>query len=466
MSADYAVKISYTLDGTASSVILEAVDSTQINMSSQVTSHPISNGREVSDHMIIEPISISIRGVFAPNGQSGSISSMYSFQTLFERLKNEAVICKVVKMKTSTNGGVLFKSRSNMVLQDISWTENITSLSYSFSFKEVINYNIQFNPVTTDAGIIDFDSQLLNITSLSEEMMNFANIDSLIMEACLNAGLATPSFLIDWVGRSSVAAGVLGLAGGSAATWIAGLAAKAIGVAALPGVGQIAAVGIAAVVMSVALYNLIKELVEQDKYRNKIFSEYNDTQERYFSQFYTELRQQLLVMYNEGFKCYNFVADETQTTYIGVGSQTIRFDIEKYVDKTWLQITDPELLSTKEVHSYSYKMKAYKIEDNGDQTVLYQTSDLYGVSKSSVDQCTKRAALFTVTQPVTTSSVTTNIWILCTNLEQKYAGDILEKEGRVVENAPLTDYYILVSDTSYDQILPGLKTIVENALKR
>lgn len=141
MSSNIAYQLSYTLDGQQSTMLLDTINDNRVSASSTLTTRPLVSGDKISDHIYREPVSVTITGTFAINGGTrmtmSANSKLINIEKLFERLKNEGVICTLVKLST-TDKIARFVTRDNMVLSSITWTEKINSLDFEFEFRQIL----------------------------------------------------------------------------------------------------------------------------------------------------------------------------------------------------------------------------------------------------------------------------------------------------------------------------------------
>lgn len=143
MSAGIAYKITCTIDNKETTILLDTINETTVNTSSNLTQHPIVNGDIVADHMYKDPITISLSGSFSLNGGTlmniaSTGSALSNIQTLFEKIKNEGIVCSLMKVMTDSKQNMRFLERNNMVLTSIRWTEKVNSMDFSFSFTQVL----------------------------------------------------------------------------------------------------------------------------------------------------------------------------------------------------------------------------------------------------------------------------------------------------------------------------------------
>lgn len=193
--SNVAVQISFTLDNASKRIWLDNVNATSLSLSSTITTHPVLNGDMISDHMYKNPPTMSVSGEYSLNGNTkiSGVSSLSSFQTLFERIKNEGVLCTIVKTASGESGS-RFLSRTNMVLDSISWTEKINSLQFSFGFTQVLMATVQVYDVDlTDEWLPNITG--LNIVNFTDALIDWKMVDALMLDDMLHVGIITEDFL-------------------------------------------------------------------------------------------------------------------------------------------------------------------------------------------------------------------------------------------------------------------------------
>lgn len=148
-NAEVVLLIGMNIDNENKIIMIDTVGETSITASSTLTEHPMPNGEMAADHMFKDPVSLNISGEFPLiNGNPQTLfideSGAYlaNVEETFERIKNEGIVCEIAKINANDNN-VRFKRRSSMVLTSISWTEKISSLSFTFNFKEVQFVDVQ-----------------------------------------------------------------------------------------------------------------------------------------------------------------------------------------------------------------------------------------------------------------------------------------------------------------------------------
>lgn len=188
--------ISCKLDGINEvNLELDTCSEKSVRASSTIASQPLQGGYVMSDHMYRNPDEYSVKGSFSLNGNisnlkgndylftniSSSTDRLTRIQEVFEYIKNYGILCDLTTISMNDINGVRFKTRSNMALINISWTERLNTMEYSFSFKEVINVEVDRyegipykdnNPNTEDNRIM----------TLGELLKTYRDIPAMIIE--------------------------------------------------------------------------------------------------------------------------------------------------------------------------------------------------------------------------------------------------------------------------------------------
>ena len=186
MAGRYAVQISCTINNIKQKFLLDTVESTTIQSKSELTSHPIAQGDYISDHMYRNQASLTLRGMYGLNSGSNlnlgtGVNRLAVFQSLFETIKNQGIICELLKISKDNSSNLRFLRRTNMVLTDIEWTENINSLGFSFSFTQIITSSAATNAedylddVEKNTGVFD-TSDIYLPSIINSGIVNFYNI--------------------------------------------------------------------------------------------------------------------------------------------------------------------------------------------------------------------------------------------------------------------------------------------------
>lgn len=196
-NADIAVTITYSEQGRSQTLVLDTVDDVNVRSSSTLTQHPIVSGSMVADHMFENPTQISISGSFPLSGnrtqnieltiEGGQLANI---EDLFERLKREGIRCEIVKISTNDQQ-LRFLRRTNMVLTNISWTESINTLNYSFTFVEAQTVEVKV------ANVTQADEDVPNITYPSTVSFTETIIDRNYITYTLYAYLYTTGVITE-----------------------------------------------------------------------------------------------------------------------------------------------------------------------------------------------------------------------------------------------------------------------------
>ena len=286
MSGQVACSISFRLDDKNQTILIDTIEDVDISLSSTITTHPVANGDLIADHMYKEPLSLTLKGAFGIN--SGTRFTTYSgpqslgyIQKLFERIKNEAVICKVMKLDNTLGPQYpsgRFLVRNNLVLSQISWTEGINTLGFSFTFTEIMLVTYKSYQVNTDDRYLP-SVELAEQRAFSQTFLSWEKLDSLVISILYDAGLITQEFLQDVASNSGwIIGGVIGanvgigsiiamIVSGSATAGPMGLAIGA------------AAAGITA--LGYGIYKIVDNIIKTAKYKIEAFTNYEKDKESF-----------------------------------------------------------------------------------------------------------------------------------------------------------------------------------------
>lgn len=173
----YKVVIGAQMNGVTAYFDLDTCVARSLTSSATVTSFPIENGLSASDHMYRNPRTFTLSGTFSLNRgghrivdsytmdaiqswhpEGGTVSwedwlqnegaalkslnaenYLQSVQTVFEYIQEKGILCQIMMAQDSKESSARFKVRNNMVLQNIQWQEMYNSMTYSFTFQEVIS---------------------------------------------------------------------------------------------------------------------------------------------------------------------------------------------------------------------------------------------------------------------------------------------------------------------------------------
>ena len=192
MSIAYSLFIKCEIDGIQQYLGLDYVDdNSQINVSSDITTHPLVNGDIIADHMYINASTISFNGTFSLVGNKKGITyitenkkevvSDYStdshsrlamIEQLFERINKEGILCELVR-RSEEGEEVRFLTRKNMALTSITWTEHQYSVDFNFGFTEALTAIVEEEIYESD--IQDEDLPILTSPQAANLSDNFIN---------------------------------------------------------------------------------------------------------------------------------------------------------------------------------------------------------------------------------------------------------------------------------------------------
>lgn len=147
-------------------LVLDIQREKQITVGATIATQPLQDGDTMSDHMYRDPVTMSISGSFSINGKNWDDDSydfmdkgdrLTNIQSVFEHILNEALLCTVTTIdeddvgRASAGNGISvrsnaknrFKTRKNMALKNIQWTEKQNNVEFTFQFQEVIMVEAQ-----------------------------------------------------------------------------------------------------------------------------------------------------------------------------------------------------------------------------------------------------------------------------------------------------------------------------------
>lgn len=327
-----AVTITCELDGQTKTFLLDTVNDTSIDASSTLTSHPIVSGDEVADHIYKNPITMTLSGTFSLNGSKGIVvdgdgSKLENFEKSFERIKNEAILCTIVKVTTTglSSNVPKFSTRQNMCLTNINWIEKVNSVAFTLSFTQVLLATIQEYQVDTDDQFLPNVSEPATL-NFTDTLLDFTKVDSIINSQLLQYDLMTDEFANYMKSMSASALAGLGVA-----------LAVALVVASIPGVGWVAVVTAAAIgflaVIAVGIVNYFKGLEQRRKYKVEQFKYYKEDEKnkkevQRYCNFIGQIHQQLSQL-NDAIKVHAIASNEPQECMLSIDNNYYIFTFTK-----------------------------------------------------------------------------------------------------------------------------------------
>ena len=447
--SDFAYVITardYPKQGEVTSLVLDTVSESTVNANSVITTHPISSGDYVADHMYDNPDEISINGVFSLNGNKGLVvdkagSRLDNVQTIFEDIKRLGILCDAVKVHIVQNGATSqqearFKVRESLVLRNIVWTEGINSLKYSFNFTQVMLVEAQSYEVDMDDKFLPniTEPQTLNFT---DTLIDWNQLDAAIMKVLEETDIVTDEFknvlsswgktlLVQIVGAAVAAvivSSTLVPAAGAAIT--ATIGGVVVGLS-TTGVGAIVALaGLVVASTAIAIVKLVKDY----KYRVKPFRKYlsdkkTNKEIKRFGDLIGTLHDNLLVL-NDAIKVYAVSSDEPQECMLSLDDSYFIFTFTKNNTNG----------------RYSLAVENFDAE----QTAV--KNDITS-SPTNIGQLTSNNALFK------TSSDGLYVYLM-------YTGEESEEEKN-----KLTNYYLMTSKIKMEDYNQAVMDIIKNAIMR
>ena len=328
--AEYGVVITIHNDDeqqTTTTLLLDTLYDDNIKSSSTVTRHPIVTGDLVADHMYRNPDTLSLRGTFSLNGSKGIVviegdSKLNKVQDLFEDIKNKGLLCDITRVKIESDDSgrqsPVFKSRKNMILTNISWTQGINDVDYSFTFNEALIVTIDIAPATSDDN---FNPNVSGFTrsTFTDSIFDIEIVKKLVVQILKEQNLIDEKALNEFTKRAHI-------------FFIGGLFTPF-------GIGTIAS-GIGYAITKAKFEN--KRRVKAFKYYQN--SNENEKEAKRFDDMINDIYNQFKI-FNEHILVYQVSKDEDQETILQIGSEIYLFKFTKSnVDKSacQLQILDAD----------------------------------------------------------------------------------------------------------------------------
>ena len=431
------------LDNTTNDYEFDTIEDPSVEASSTVSTHPTISGDMTADHMFRDPTVFRCNGSFALSGNqvgtySGTSDRLSAIQDTFENIKNNALFCSLITIN-KVNSQTLFKTRHNMVLQSMTWTQHQNSLDFSFTFKEALITKVDdVNPVldTTDSNLPEItDPVTLDFT---DTLVDFNDFDKMIIQVLRDNGLVENDFLMYASSFfQSVGAGTAGygVAIGGAVLGAVIVALCATGT--IPGIGWVvAAAGMMVVGLYVCVSSFIKEW-KKNQYAIQAFKDYkNDVQNQQeverFSQFFQDLHDEVDQLENY-IKLYGIAKNVQQECALYIGSTYYVFTFTKNNTTGYWSLT---------------------ITDISNQQVRKPISSLEGLE--STNDCKANNTLFTKD----------GVEVYCINkaLYKASLSGKVSQEDSVNYQQDLTNMCILVSAIKMEDFNTTLTNIVRNAI--
>lgn len=266
--------LSCEMDGRPYVIVMDTVEKDTVTTSIEVTSQPLMSGDFIADHLFKQPIDYSISGTFGMGKKQGIVvndggMSLTEVQSLFEKIKNNGIVCDLVRVSVDDSGTRTprFLRRTNMILQSITWTEEINTLGFDFSFKEVaFAKSIEYNVNTDDAYMPNVEELVQR--SFSETLLNRQDVLGGILQFMHDNDIMGDDFWKGLLGTKSETFLALGI--GVAVAYALGSLIVACG--ASGPIGWL--VGAIVVAVTMIVVGIVK-LVRMCRFKIKPFDKYN-----------------------------------------------------------------------------------------------------------------------------------------------------------------------------------------------
>lgn len=424
------------------------------NLSTEITTHPLVDGNTLADHMIVQPMSLTLTGSFSLNGYKateyeGGSERLANIQTLFENVMRNGTFCSIVTLYKATGheydeGKVRFVQRNNMILNNISWTKHLNSLDFTFGFVECLTATITLLEYETDKR----DPNLPALTEAStldftENYLDYGQVDGMLIKMGKDTGIISDKFLevlltaenvmkYSYLTIAIVSAIALGLVVKAA---IAGtLAASA---AVFPVGTVIAVVGAVALAMA-AIFHAISKNRKRKNYKIKQFRAFdNDEKNRKeverFNTFVGQIHLQLEKL-EDVMKVYGIGSNEAQECLL-------------YIDNNYYSFN-----FSKNNSSQRWGLQVIDIEEHP----VAEQQQLTGLS--SIADCTESNYLFR------TQGVGSYVYVMCPK-QQELANNGATQAEIDAATQDLRNYQILVSQINMKNYTQTLEDIITNALE-
>lgn len=331
MSAYRTVLITQ-IDDNQVTIEFDTIDDVSTQLTSTVTTHPIVNGDTIADHMYKDPISISISGSYSLNGRKRmnitSDNRLGDIQNIIERIKNDALFCTIVTISDDKEQKQRFKSRSNMILNSISWREKQNSMDFALGFVEALTAEVQ----TIDYQV-DVNDPLLpaltepNTLSFTETLLDWEKIYEMTISILSDFGLISMEFLQ----MAGTAIGGVAVAGLGVALGYVLVSVVAAGT--IPGIGWIVSAAGLVVVGVVMIWNAFANFFNKQKFKIEAFKKYNDDRKNQaeverFANFVGTIHQQLMQLENIT-RVYQITSNENQECMMSIDNSYYVFKFMK-----------------------------------------------------------------------------------------------------------------------------------------
>lgn len=330
-------EFSAVITSSYGSYYIDSIDDFQVSSNAEMTTQPMADGSVVGDHIIDQPCTITLSGIFSMNGSS-PVKNLGSLQKQYEKLKSDAVLCTVAKVKNDTNE-FRFIKRQNMILTGITWTERINSVSFAFTFSQALISDVVQEVVSTSVPNLP-DIYAPRTLTCEGTLISEEELYKKIIEALIDSKIVDKEFLeqvsttLELAGLGLLAAAIvfeIAMAGATAAGATTMAAAATAAAVSSTGIGAIIVAG---AVVAAAIGKIVYDAIQAGKLKYKAFKADFDTYEEQraenlrFAAMMDAIYEQVAKI-NVWLKVYGFSEDVSQEVMINVGGTYYIFRLEK-----------------------------------------------------------------------------------------------------------------------------------------
>lgn len=244
----YRTFIAATINGNKCYFDLDTCTERSLTSNATIPQYPVESGVTISDHMYRNPRTLTLSGMFSLNrastadcytltnitngtvdqaswskffteegkdlkqlssGSTDSITDrMTAVQTLFEWIQAKGVLCDIyMSDRSSAVEKNRFKSRHDMALQNITWKENYNSMSYTFTFTEIIS----ITPLSS-FEVYTYNNLYPNVylpasRSLGEILVDTGGLINLVLQTLVERGYIAKADCVAFVLNGDVTKG-------------------------------------------------------------------------------------------------------------------------------------------------------------------------------------------------------------------------------------------------------------------
>lgn len=456
-NAAYILVVTCELDGEQQRFMFDYISEDTTSLSSDLTTHPMVNGDMVADHMYKQPLTVTYSGKFSLYGNKrteyGKEDRLEQIQNIFERIKNEAIICELSTEAADGQSPNRFKKRNNMVLTGITWRQQQALVEFDFTFSEVLFVDtdeFDYNKNTSDEYLPSLTSPVqLNFTDV---LVDFSDIDKYLIEELTKANIITEGFLqfvitaieknnftkdelteegYKAIKRLAVSSEVIGNVRGN---YISGAAGLFVGISLNPLIGTI---------VGTLTKGILKKSTSKKQQLYKAFQLYKDDKKNRaevdrFASFVGSIHNALSKL-NDYIKIYAFPSNQEQVSSI-------------YIDNTYYSFK----LTKNAIHNFAYYgLNVTALTDYGEKTICANTS-INQTAKTSFYNCNDTNYIF--------RTENTGQYVYVVSLEATQLSSNISEEEYNEIMSKLFNYAILVSDINPKEYNEILIKIIQQAL--